>query len=505
MNPISDVPLIEAPDCHLDSPVKEGDSDSCRAPLFVDLDGTLIATDLLYEGIAAIAARRPLELLKLPYWISQGRAQFKQKVASEGGADADYLPYRSQVVDFLTEQRKAGVSLVLATASPQELAESVSEHLQLFDAVLASDGERNLKAEQKCEAIQSYCRERGFSKFAYLGDSRADLEVWKHASKCYIVGSASPSLIRQLRTMNAETEVIGSRSQTIGAVWRVLRPHQWIKNILLFVPIIVSIPQNWSLVYLGFAAFVAFSLCASSVYVFNDMIDLRADRRHRRKRRRPFASGELPLEYGPVLGLCAFLSGFAVALLFLNQIFLLLLMVYFASTTLYSIWWKRKMLVDVFVLSGLYTIRLFAGGVAVGIPVSEWLLTFSVFLFSSLAFLKRYAELLHHFTSKVTHQERRRGYLPGDLTLVESMGVTSGYLSVLVLALYIHSPEIRPLYSRSWPMWIVCGILLYWISRMWMKARRGSLTDDPIVFAVKDRISLIAGGVVGVLLMIAKL
>ena len=439
MNPISDVPLIEAPDCHLDSPVKEGDSDSCRAPLFVDLDGTLIATDLLYEGIAAIAARRPLELLKLPYWISQGRAQFKQKVASEGGADADYLPYRSQVVDFLTEQRKAGVSLVLATASPQELAESVSEHLQLFDAVLASDGERNLKAEQKCEAIQSYCRERGFSKFAYLGDSRADLEVWKHASKCYIVGSASPSLIRQLRTMNAETEVIGSRSQTIGAVWRVLRPHQWIKNILLFVPIIVSIPQNWSLVYLGFAAFVAFSLCASSVYVFNDMIDIRADRRHRRKRRRPFASGDLPLDYGPV------------------------------------------------------------------IPVSEWLLTFSVFLFSSLAFLKRYAELLHHFTSKVTHQERRRGYLPGDLTLVESMGVTSGYLSVLVLALYIHSPEIRPLYSRSWPMWIVCGILLYWISRMWMKARRGSLTDDPIVFAVKDRISLIAGGVVGVLLMIAKL
>ncbi len=505
MNSISDAPSTANPDGSLDSSVERNGADSGRVPLFVDLDGTIIATDLLYEGMSAIAAGQPLELFKLPYWILQGRAQFKNEVASQAGADADYLPYRREVIDFLTEQRKAGVSLVLATASPLASAQSVAEHLQLFDGVLATDGTLNLKAEQKCVAIQDYCREHGFSEFAYIGDSKADLAIWKHASKCYIVASAPPSLIKKLQTLNTGAQVVGSRSHIAKSIWSVLRPHQWIKNILLFVPMIVSIPQNWSHVWLELAAFVAFSLCASSVYVFNDMIDIRADRRHLRKRRRPFASGDLPLEYGPFLGLGTFLSGFAVAVIFLNKIFLLLLMVYFVSTTLYSIWWKRKMLVDVFVLSGLYTIRLFAGGVAVGIPVSEWLLTFSVFLFSSLAFLKRYAELLHHFSSKMTQQERRRGYLVTDLTLVESMGVTAGYLSVLVLALYINSPEIRPAYTRSWPMWINCGMLLYWISRMWMKARRGSLTDDPIVFAVKDRISLIAAGIVGILLLIAKL
>ena len=290
----------------------------------------------------------------------------------------------------------------------------------------------------------------------------------------------------------------------VGAVVRALRPQHWIKNLLVLAPLALAHQfSNIDKLVAAMFALAAFCCCASAAYVINDLVDLDADRRHPQKRKRPFASGALPLAWGPPLafvlvGLALTVAGMALPIRFLGM-----LVAYLLLAGVYSRWLKQLPLADVLVLSGLFTIRIIAGGAATEVPVSEWLMGFSLFLFLSLAFAKRYSELLCLAEQDAT-SAKARGYRSSDRRLIENIGPTSGYLAVLVFALYIHSEEASRFYANGWALWLICPLLIYWVSRIWMKAQRGELPEDPVLFAVKDRGSLLVGAAVLVLVALAK-
>jgi 4-hydroxybenzoate polyprenyltransferase len=284
-------------------------------------------------------------------------------------------------------------------------------------------------------------------------------------------------------------EHIVTKSLLGKAYLRALRPHQWLKNALVFLPMLAAHQFTNEKFGQSFLAFIAFSLVASSVYLLNDLVDLSADRRHPRKRNRPFASGAVPIAHGTWLVPLVLLSGLAVALP-LGVTFVIVILSYYAATMAYSFYFKRHLIIDICVLAGLYTLRIVAGGVATSITLSVWLLAFSIFLFFAIAAVKRQAELVEGITSgEVT--SAGRGYRVDDLPLVANMAIASGYLSVLVLALYVNSPSVQKLYSQPYALWGICLVLLYWISRMIMVTHRGGMHDDPIVYALNDRISLL--------------
>ena len=282
-----------------------------------------------------------------------------------------------------------------------------------------------------------------------------------------------------------------------------LRPYQWVKNILLFVPLVLA--QEFTdigKIVSATLAFIAFSVCASSVYLLNDLLDIEADRRHPDKRYRPFAAGTLPLAAGPPMVLGLLVLGFSLSIAALPWDFVGALLLYLILTSAYTFWLKRKVIVDVLMLASFYTIRIISGGSAVDVPVSEWLMAFSVFLFTSLGFIKRYTELTR-LAEEGNHTAERRGYFVTDFSLIENMGLTSGYLAILVLSLYFNSTDVKQLYTNVWPLWLVCLLILYWISRVWLLAKRRHLAEDPIVFAFKDHISLLVGFFVGILMIVA--
>lgn len=274
----------------------------------------------------------------------------------------------------------------------------------------------------------------------------------------------------------------------VAAAVRVLRLHQWSKNLLVFLPVLGAhrLGDGEVLAAVG-AAFLAQGLVASGVYVVNDMVDVEADRRHARKRLRPFASGALPLWAGGALAPALLVAGGALAFA-LPLGFRLLLAGYLVLTSLYSFALKRQPILDVLVLAGLYTARVFAGGLATGIPISEWLAMFTMFLFTSLAFVKRASEL-----AATEGPLPGRGYRGGDREAVSAMGVGAGYVSVLVLALYVSSAEVRQLYSRPHVLWGLIPLVLFWVSRLWLRAHRGEVDDDPVVFALKDKVTYLVG------------
>jgi 4-hydroxybenzoate polyprenyltransferase/phosphoserine phosphatase len=476
---------------------------SAPSPLFVDLDGTLIASDLLVEAMVVLLARQSRALLRVPGWLLCGRARLKQGLAECVTPNVKLLPFRQNVLTFLTAQKQAGRRLVLATASNQRWAQAVADSLGLFDDILASDGSRNLKGAKKLEAIEAYCREHGAQEFGYIGDATADLPIWRAASEVYAI-EPSRSILGQLGETHRPFEVLEERRSKWKAVVRAIRPHQWIKNILIFVPLVAGHKlADFTSVLGALTAFVAFCLFASAVYVLNDVLDIEADRAHPEKCRRPFASGALPIIWSAPLIIVLLALGFGLSVAFLPWTFLALLALYLVVTTLYSLWLKRKVLVDVFVLAGLYTIRIVAGGDASGIEVSEWLLAFSMFMFTSLAFAKRYTELLRLESQPNTRIERR-GYVASDVSLIESVGPASGYMSVLILALYLHSPEVKLLYSQPRVLWLICPVIMYWISRMWFQSKRRNLKNDPVVFAVTDRYSWLAAAITALLLVIGR-
>jgi 4-hydroxybenzoate polyprenyltransferase len=456
-------------------------------PLCVDLDGTLIAADLLWESIFALIRARPMEAALIPIWQLKGRANLKAKVGARVALDARLLPYRAEVLDYLRAERARGRWLVLATAADRRFAEAVAEHLDVFDEVIASDGERNLKGREKLAALQQRFSAVGFD---YLGDSRADLPIWEAANKALIVRT-DRSIERRAAAVCSPSRVFDGARGGPKALIKALRPHQWAKNVLVFVALVAAhqVLQLGPLLKCGLA-FLAFSFSASAVYILNDLLDLESDRRHPRKRRRPFASGAASIPSGVGL-IVALLGAAAAASAFLPPTFIGLLSLYLVLTTAYSIHLKRKLMVDVLCLAGLYTLRIVAGGAAASIAISPWLMAFSMFFFLSLAFAKRYTEL----TAAEDSCEKipGRGYWPMDLELIRSVGPTSGYLCVLVLCLYLNSPDVRIHYSRPEILWLACPILLYWISRIWFLAYRRQLDDDPVAFALRDRISYVVG------------
>ncbi len=469
---------------------------SAEPPLCVDLDGTLIATDSLWEAILLLVKARPLDLLKFPGWIAGGKARFKEEVFRRATVDAVHLPYRADVLEFLEAEKRAGRRLVLATGSHRTMADAVADHLRIFDEVAATEGANNLSGEGKLAEL----RRRFGDRFDYIGDSHADLCLWKAARRAYLV-SPGPRLARSAAQICTPCRIFNSGGAASAAL-NAMRPHQWIKNLLVLLPLIFAHQiQDRSRVTAALLAFVAFCACASCFYILNDLLDLEADRRHASKRHRPFASGKLSVPAGLLLSAALLVTAFAIAAV-LPLKFQALLAAYAILTTLYSFWLKRKLLVDIILLASLYTHRIIAGAAAIDVPLTIWLLAFSMFFFLSLAFAKRYSELLG-VEEAGGEQIRGREYKVTDLRIIESVGPASGYLSVLVFCNYLDSPLVKTLYPRPNVLWLMAPLLLYWITRIWFLARRRLLHDDPIVFAMRDRVSRLAGLIAALILIAA--
>lgn len=467
-------------------------------PLCVDLDGTLIHSDLLLESALLLLKRNPVNLLRMILWLLQGKAALKAQIASRVELNPAALPYNREFVEWLKSERAAGRSIWLCTAANDRLAGLVAGHLGIFDGVIASDANTNLAGESKASRLVERFGERGFD---YCGNERRDLTIWRHARGA-IVANGNGALERDAAQSTTLLQSFPRKAKTFKAMVRAVRPHQWAKNVLIFVPLFAAHHANDADALESVClAVVAFCLCASSVYVLNDMLDLEADRAHPRKSKRPFAAGDLSILAGlmivPVL-LCA-----AIAItVFLPPRFQIVFATYYTLTVAYSFGLKGRVIVDALALAGLYTLRIIAGSAAASVPLSFWLLLFSVFLFLSLAFVKRYAEL-DSLRRRNLLRAAGRGYHVEDLPLLQSLGTAAGYLSVLVLALYINSPAIEPLYRWPKMIWLLCVLMLYWISRVWMKAQRGEMHDDPVVFALKDRISLAVGALALVSVVLA--
>jgi 4-hydroxybenzoate polyprenyltransferase/phosphoserine phosphatase len=456
-----------------------------KVPLCVDLDGTLIHSDLLFESALLLIKRNPLYLLLMALWLFRGKAVLKAQIASRVSLNPAALPYNQEFVSWLTSERRAGRSLWLCTATNQQLADAVAAHVGLFEGVLASTPQTNLAGAAKADRLVERFGERGFD---YCGNEQRDLAIWRRANGAIVV-NASNSVERAAAGGAPVVQSFPSRSRRWRAALRALRPHQWAKNGLIFVPLFAAHrAADVGALTDVILATVAFCLCASSVYILNDLLDLEADRAHARKSKRPFAAGDLSIAAGLALFPLLLAVGVTIAV-FLPQKFQIVFATYYVLTCAYSFALKGRVIIDALALAGLYTLRIIAGAAAAAVPLSFWLLIFSVFLFLSLAFVKRYAEL-----DALRRQQRLRaagrGYHVEDLAVLQSLGTSAGYISVLVLALYINSPDIAALYQRPKMIWLLCVLALYWISRVWMKAQRGEMHDDPVVFALKDRISL---------------
>jgi len=456
-------------------------------PLAVDLDGTLVRSDLLMESLAAALKRNPFAVLALPLWLARGRAALKSELAKRSDVDASLLPYDPAVLRELRRQRAEGRWLILATAADNALAQRVADHLGLFDDVIASDGAKNMKREAKAKALTERFGEGGFD---YMGEDRHDVPVWRHAREAYVVGG--DALAAEARAAGKPVHVIARDPARAPSLLRALRAYQWAKNILLFVPLLTAhVLTDPDALLAAALAFVSFSLAASAVYLANDVADLQDDRRHPTKRARPLASGELHIGYALLLvpGLLA--AAFAIAIL-LPPDFGLLLAMYLAVNLAYSLGLKRAPLLDVFVLAGLYTMRILAGAAAVDVPVSHWLLAFSLFAFLSLALAKRFVEV-SNVASRDESRVGGRGYVAGDGDVLAMLGVACAGLSTLVFALYITSPAVVVLYSTPSILWLAVPVLLYWMSRVWFLAHRGELHEDPLLFALHDPASYATG------------
>ncbi|MCP3059426.1 UbiA family prenyltransferase [Myxococcus sp. K38C18041901] len=462
-------------------------ADSPDVALAVDLDGTLVRTDTLHENLLVLFKRAPWLLLLLPLWVLKGKAYFKAEVARRAALDASLLPYNQELLDFLQEEKARGRRLVLATAADQRIAQAVASHLGLFDAVHASDGQENLSGARKLAKLKA-----SLGTFDYAGNDAVDVPLWRESRQVVVVHAPS-GVLKQAHGLGRGVHRVFEKPKTSPRVWvKALRVHQWAKNALVFVPLLAAhkaaSPDLLLKAVLGFAAF---SLCASSVYVLNDLLDLDSDRRHPTKKNRPFAACTLPVSVGVVMAPLLLLAGAAVCL-FLPPAFAALLATYYALTLAYSLRLKQVVMLDVLVLAGLYTVRIFGGSLAVGVPTSSWLLMFSTFLFLSLALVKRLSEVRRLRLSNET-SAHGRGYLAQDYEQLASLGAAAGQVSVLVLALYITSKEVTVYYDHPERLWLLCPVMLYWVGRIWVLAHRGQVNEDPLVFALRDRVSYAVG------------
>ena len=455
-------------------------------PLCVDCDGSLIRTDLLHENVFALLKARWFMLLWLPFWLLQGKATLKRKLAEHAQVDAATLPYNEALVAWLRQEKARGRKIVLATASDVSLANRVAAHLGVFDEVMASDGGVNLAGAEKARQLSARYGERGFD---YVGNSEADMAVWRQAHGAVVAGSSHGMKDRAAGVAKL-LQVFQTPRAELRDYLKALRLHQWLKNLLVLLPALaahrISDPATLGTALL---AMLSFGLCASSVYVLNDLLDLPSDRAHPRKCKRPFASGRLPVAAGAVM-IPLLLAGSLAAAWTLHPAFKLVLLAYLLATVAYSVRLKNHVVIDVILLAGLYTTRVVAGAAATQIVPSFWLLAFSMFLFFSLALVKRYAELFAALKQDKTGAAGR-GYVVDDLPLLMALGLSSAMAALMVLALYVNSPDVIRMYAQPVWLWLLVPLNLYWVSRVWMKSHRGQMHDDPVVFAVRDVQSLV--------------
>ncbi|MCW2246385.1 4-hydroxybenzoate polyprenyltransferase/phosphoserine phosphatase [Azospirillum fermentarium] len=456
-------------------------------PLVVDLDGTLLKTDLLYEALFVLLATHPLTALRTPLWLREGKAAFKARLADAVLLDLRTLPVNEAVLDLIQEAKAAGRRVYLASASDRRYVQAFADHMGGFDGVYASDGVTNLGAGNKARSLVALFGEGGFD---YVGNSMADVPVWQVARTAYAV-NASGAVVRAARAASADVRVLEGRTAGVGDYLRAMRLHQWAKNLLILVPGLAAHTFSAGALWHALLAFLSFSLCASSVYLLNDLLDLRSDRQHASKRLRPFAAGTVPLSHGMALFPVLLVASVAAALL-LSPAFVAVLAGYYGLTLAYSLALKRHLIIDVVTLSSLYGVRLVAGGVAFGVALSEWLIAFSTFFFLSLALVKRVTELIGRRRAG-KGDPAGRAYTLDDLPVLEMLAASSGFVSVLVLALYINSPEVMMLYRHPQLLW--CGglVLIYWLCRIMVLTHRGQMNDDPVIYAVTDRVSLSCG------------
>lgn len=470
-----------------------------EVPICVDLDGTLVRTDTLVESALLLLKDSPLSLFAMLLWLLGGKAHLKQQLAERVLPDPALLPYHKGLLRWLRDRKAEGRRLILVTAANNRIAEAVADHLEIFDQVIASCETRNMSAHTKAGELASRYGVRGFD---YVGNSNDDLPVWTSCREAVVV-SAPEEVAEAARGRAAVAAEFPPEVSPLRALLTAMRPHQWSKNLLLFVSIVIGQAfTDGALLAATILAFIAFCLVSSSVYLVNDMLDLSSDRKHSVKNRRPFASGSAPLIFGVVGAPALLLLGMALAASVSTE-FLGVLTVYLLLTLSYSFYLKQHVLLDVLVLAMLYTLRIIAGAaVAESLP-SVWLMSFSMFLFVSLAMAKRYAEL-KALAAEEGGWVGGRGYHVHDLSVVAQLGASSGYISVLVLALYVDSAEVGETYDQYFFMYLLCPLLMYWIGRIWVLASRGMLTQDPVIFATRDRVSYLIFALGGVLLWAAR-
>ena len=468
-------------------------------PLVIDLDGVLIRSDLLVESAFAFLGRRPFEAWRLPIWLLGGKARLKAELARRTPLSPSILPYDPEVVAIVraaVDQRPT----YLASASHETYVAAVADHLGLFTGWFGSDGITNLAGAAKARRLVEAFGKGGFD---YVGDSAADLKVWGYARLATATGAAAP-VRAALLLQKPDATILPSAPLMAGIrpLIKLLRPHQWAKNALVFVPLLTAHAFYIGSIGRVCAAFLAFSLCASGVYVLNDLVDLSADRAHPTKRNRPFASGAIKLQIGLVLAPVLVIAGFALASA-LPLTFVAALALYLAATCAYSFFLKRKMMIDVVTLAGLYAVRVIGGGAAVGVHISEWLLAFAMFIFLALALIKRHSEMTLRVDEGLP-DPINRNYRGADLPVLLSLAGAGGYAAVIVFALYVASPAVHALYHHPKWLYLICPLLLYWISRVLMLSHRRDLHEDPVVFALRDKVSLATAVLIGVVALAAS-
>ena len=467
-----------------------------RVPLFVDLDGTLLLTDTLAEMAVQFLRTQPWKAPLLLFWLMRGRAYLKSRLAEYWAPDPATLPFNKDLLEFLTNERRSGRTLILATASPERVARKVADHLGIFSSVLATSETVNLKGRRKADAIRSIAGEG----FLYAGNSSTDFAIWRQSAGAILAG-APRHFARRLK--NDSIPVLATFPRPPRRLWRILRAHQWVKNVLIFLPIATS-HRFFEPALLGTAltAFAAFCLTASAIYIVNDILDVESDRKHFHKKLRPFACGAVPLAWGACASVCLVLlsAGLALALP-VNARWLL--GAYLAGTLAYSLKLKRMLFADVLALATFYTMRVLFGGAATGIQISSWTLAFFMFVFLALALTKRLSELRVKAAEQDSDLLPGRGYQVVDIPQITGLAAASSYASVLVFTLYINSAEAIALYHHPQRLWLISPFLIYWLSRFLLISNRGTLHHDPIVFATRDRVSYLVAVCVAAIVLLS--
>lgn len=454
-----------------------------KPPLAVDFDGTLARSDGLLDAVVHTALRAPKHLPGVFASLFSGRLALKEKLQGIGAYKPASIPLDEEFLAFIRAEKAQGRQIHLVTASPHQVAEAVAERVDLFDSVMGSRDNVNLKGKHKAE----YLRQRFPEGFAYAGNDASDLDVWRHAKSAVTVG-APPSVANRLQRLGIPIEQRFERKAPSLKSWlKLMRVHQWSKNALMFVPLMLAHQYgNWDVIASTAIAFLCMGLVASATYILNDLSDLDADRQHATKRFRPLASAEISVPGGiAVASVLALLGGVGAVLL--DPLFAATLAVYVALTVAYSLRLKAIALLDVFVLGLLFTLRIMMGVVLLHVPPSPWLMVFSLFFFFSLSMTKRHVEIVRAAERGHVGRIKGRGYLPGDAPMTLGLGLASSTVAVTLLFLYVAN-DAYPVGAYKSPQWLwaISPLVFLWTTRIWLKSHRGRLDDDPITFALRD-------------------